>query len=67
MPLSNSGIQTKCDALSVSDSVDQLKKTVTNFQLKSVYELKNIFKRNESSGWNFKNAKEDVLKNKNII
>ncbi|MFC2080362.1 type ISP restriction/modification enzyme [Bacteroidota bacterium] len=66
-PLSNSGIQTKCDAISISEDVSELKKTVILFQNKSIEELKILFTRKESSGWNFKNAKDDLIKNPSVV
>lgn len=66
-PLSNSGIQTKCDAISISEDLDELKKTVSTFQTKSVGELKILFKRKESSGWNFQNAKDDLIKHPSVV
>lgn len=65
--LSNSGIQTKCDSISISEDVNQLKKTVSLFQNESIEELKYIFKRKESSGWNYENAKADLLNNSNLV
>ncbi|WP_300670376.1 type ISP restriction/modification enzyme [Soonwooa sp.] len=63
MPLFNSGIQTKCDTISINESIDELKKIVTLFQNEPVEKLKTLFKREESSGWNYQNAKEDLIKN----
>lgn len=65
--LSNSGIQTKCDNISVSEDVNQLRNTVSLFQNESIESLKEIFKRKESSGWNYKNAKADLNNNSNLV
>jgi len=67
MPLSNSGIQTKCDSISINESVDELKKIVTLFQNEPVEKLKTLFNREESSGWNFQNAKDDLIKNSSVV
>ncbi len=65
--LSNSGIQTKCDNISINEDVLELKKTVGLFKSESIDTLKSIFKREESSGWNFKNAKADLMNNSSIV
>jgi predicted helicase len=66
IPLSNSGIQTKCDNISVSKSIEKLKKTVNTFQNESVEKLKLIFDKKESSGWNFLDAKNDLINNSSL-
>jgi len=66
-PLNNSGIQTKCDSISISDNIDELKKTVALFQNEPIEKLKVLFNREESSGWNFQNAKDDLIKNSSVI
>ena len=45
MPLNNSGIQTKCDNISINESIEELKKVVSLFQNESVEKLKTIFNR----------------------
>jgi hypothetical protein len=67
MTLNNSGIQTKCDSISISESIEQLQNTVSLFKTEPIDNLKKLFNRDESSGWNFKNAKDDIIKNHNII
>jgi predicted helicase len=67
MPLNNSGIQTKCDNISINESIEELKKVVSLFQNESVEKLKTIFNREESSGWNFQNAKDDLIKNPSVV
>ncbi len=60
----NTGIQTKCDALSIHFKHEDLVKVVENFKLKEVSELKSIYSfKKDSSGWNFKNAKTDLTEN----
>ena len=56
-----------CDNISVGEDVNQLKNTVSLFQNEPIESLKEIFKRKESSGWNYKNAKEDLKNNSNIV
>lgn len=60
----NTGVQTKCDALSVQFSRRNLKEIIKNFDELSVDELKNKYSgiRSESSGWNYKDAKSTVIK-----
>jgi predicted helicase len=65
--ISNSGIQTKCDNISVSENVSELKKTVSLFQNESIENLKKIFKRSESSGWKYQNAKDDLISNSTLV
>ena len=67
MPLGNSGIQTKCDSISINESIEKLKKIVSLFQNEPIDKLKSLFNREESSGWNFKNAKDDLIKNQSIV
>jgi predicted helicase len=67
MPLSNSGIQTKCDSISINENIEILKNTVSSFKDESIETLKSIFNREESSGWNFQNAKNDIVTNRNIV
>lgn len=67
MPLNNSGIQTKCDNISINESIEELKKVVSLFQNESIEKLKTIFIREESSGWNFQNAKDDLIKNPAVV
>ena len=63
----NSGIQTKCDDLSINEEIDKLKTTVRLFQTEPIAKLKKLFKREESSGWNFQNAKDDLIKNSAVV
>jgi predicted helicase len=67
MPLNNSGIQTKCDNISINENVEELKKIVSLFQKEPIEKLKTIFNRKESSGWNFQNAKADLNKNSSVV
>ena len=67
IPLYNSGIQTKCDSISINESVEKLKKIVETFKKEPVDILKTLFDRKESSGWNFNNAKNDLINNNSIV
>ncbi|WP_036611748.1 type ISP restriction/modification enzyme [Oribacterium sp. P6A1] len=59
--LYNSGIQTKCDSLSVGMSVDEVKGVIENFINKPINELREIYpEKKDSSGWNFNKAKEEI-------
>jgi len=60
----NTGIQTKCDDLSIHFQKNDLLKVVENFKSLDVEELKRIYpNKKDSSGWNFKDAKADLLEN----
>lgn len=59
----NTGIQTKCDDLSIKFSQDDIKKVVKDFQNLSINELKVKYGKEESSGWNYQNAKSDLISN----
>jgi predicted helicase len=61
----NTGIQTKCDDLSIHFQKEDLLKVIENFKNLEVEELKRIYSnKKDSSGWNFKNAKADLVDNK---
>jgi predicted helicase len=51
----------------VSESIETLKTNVSLFKTESIEALKKIFKKEESSGWNYKDAKDDVNKNNNLL
>lgn len=58
----SSGIETKCDAISVHFNKDELEKNLKLFNELSIPDLKLAFpKRKESSGWNFNDAKGDIV------
>ena len=60
----NSGIQTKCDELSVKFSQKELEPVIDDFLSLEVDELKRKYhEKKESSGWNFASAKADLMKN----
>jgi hypothetical protein len=62
--LYNSGIQTKCDALSVHFTKKELQKVLNNFKDNNVSELKEIYTdKSDSSGWNFSSAKQEIINN----
>ncbi len=61
---SNTGIQTKCDELSIHFEKDSLESVITNFKNLPIEELKNTYpNKTDSSGWNFHNAKIDLVEN----
>lgn len=58
----NSGIETKCDELSVKDTQDELKEVINNFISMDVDSLKKLYYfKEESTGWNFANAKQELM------
>ena len=66
--IKNSGIQTKCDDISIKQNLNELKKNIEYFLNEDIEKLKAIFSlKKESSGWNFLNAKNDLLSQKEII
>ncbi|MEI6054565.1 MAG: type ISP restriction/modification enzyme [Lentisphaerota bacterium] len=67
LPLNNSGIQTKCDSISINQSIEKLQNTVALFQTEPIEKLKSLFAREESSGWNFAKAKDDLIKNTSFV
>ncbi|MBN7816027.1 type ISP restriction/modification enzyme [Algoriphagus pacificus] len=64
--LGNSGIQTKCDNISIDEDVNILRERVEIFRNEDIERLKLIFTKGESSGWNYKSAKNDILSNNEI-
>ncbi|WP_148571013.1 type ISP restriction/modification enzyme [Aliarcobacter cryaerophilus] len=63
----NSGIQTKCDEISINQNLEDLKQNVKYFLNEDIENLKRLFPfKKESSGWNFTNAKNDLLNQKEI-
>ncbi len=60
----NTGIQTKCDELSIHFEKENLLRVVDNFKNLEVEELKRLYpNKKDSSGWNFKDAKADLVQN----
>lgn len=57
----NSGIQTKCDELSIHFSESDLDSVLNDFQDKTIPELKFKYSKKDSSGWTYKKAKEAIL------
>lgn len=61
--LYNSGIQTKCDEISVNRSVDSLNDVVDRFERLSVEDLKALYpKKKDGRDWSFEYAKDDIMK-----
>lgn len=62
-PLFNSGIQTKCDALSVGIRQSDVENVISDFATKSVDELRKCYPyKTDSSGWNFEKAQAEIVK-----
>lgn len=62
-PLYNSGIQTKCDALSVGVRQADVEEVVSAFATKTVAELRMRYpNKTDSSGWNFEKARAEIVK-----
>ncbi len=64
LKLNNTGIQTKCDELSIHFDKNSLEKVINDFQSFPEEELKKIYSKKDSSGWNYKDAIEDLKNNK---
>lgn len=67
MPLHNSGIQTKNDNLAIQNDRNYLENIIEDFQNLPLEELKVKYKRKESSGWNYNDAKGDLQKDSQIV
>lgn len=68
MPVHNSGIQTKNDELTISSNKEYLEKIISDFCNYDLASLKNLYpSRKESSGWNFEDAKKDILLGYSIV
>jgi predicted helicase len=63
----NSGIQTKNDDLSIRFNHGEIEKVVTDFRDLSENELTVKYGLKNTSGWNVKNAKEDILSNPFVL
>ena len=63
----NSGIQTKRDNLSTKFSEKQIKDVINNFKTLSKDQFIEKYKIKNSSGWNYTNAKNDILNNKGFF
>lgn len=60
--LFNSGIQTKCDSLSVGFSQKDVEGVVNLFAHHSVAKLRQLFpNKNDSSGWSFEKARNEII------
>ena len=61
----NTGIQTKCDELSIQFEKSKLLQVVEDFKSLEIDELKKKYpNKTDSSGWNFKDAINDLKSNK---
>ena len=59
----STGIESKCDEITMHFDKQQIAKVIADFQSKGADELKKQFHRKDSEGWNYHNAKEDLIKN----
>ena len=59
----STGIESKCDDITIQFSSKIIKEVVKDFIEKSESELQKIYKRENSAGWNYVNAKSDLIKN----
>jgi len=63
----NSGIQTKRDNISITFSVEEIKKIIEDFKLLDEKSLRNKYNLKDSSGWNTKNAINTIKSYNHII
>lgn len=63
----SSGVQTKCDELSVHFKKHTLLEVIQDFLSFPVEKLKIKYRKEETSGWNYSQAKDDLLTNNRII
>lgn len=64
----NSGIQTKCDEISVHRDIAELQYVLNLFKTKTVKEIKALYpNKNDGRDWTFDFAKRDVLYNNAVI
>ena len=57
------GIETKCDDITISFDENAIVKIVSDFEELTEEELLFKYKRANSTGWNYKNAKVDIVNN----
>ena len=62
--LNNTGVQTKCDDLSIHFTPETLESVIHDFQTYTEEELKIKYTKKDSSGWNYKDAIYDLKNNK---
>lgn len=61
----SNGIETKCDSLAIHFIKSDLEKVIENFKNEDVNTLKKIYtSKEDSSGWNFENAKKSIISDK---
>lgn len=59
----STGIETKSDDITIDFKKDKIEKTIVDFEELNEDELLAKYRRPNSVGWNYKNAKSDILKN----
>lgn len=63
--VNSNGVETKCDALSIHFSKNGIEKVIDDFKNENVDTLKSMYpEKSDSSGWNFKKAKDSILDDK---
>ncbi|MBN2266863.1 MAG: hypothetical protein JW725_00785, partial [Candidatus Babeliaceae bacterium] len=67
IPKYSTGIETKCDDISVQFTKAEIVRVVENFSTLEIETLESIYKRKSSAGWNYKNAKNDILDNQSQL
>lgn len=60
----STGIETKCDDIAIQFSKEDINDVVSYFKTLNEDDLKRKFNRENSSGWNYSDAKRDLVKNK---
>jgi len=61
----SNGIETKCDSLAIHFFKSDLEKVIENFKKEEVNTLKKTYtSKEDSSGWNFENAKKSIISDK---
>lgn len=66
--LYNSGIQTKCDEISVQRTKERLESVLSLFRERSVAEIKQVYPgKNDGRDWTFAFAKKDVMNTEAVI
>jgi predicted helicase len=56
----NSGIQTKCDEISIHFDEESLSNVISDFENNTIDELKNKYKKEDTSGWTYKKAQASI-------
>jgi predicted helicase len=65
--VSSTGIETKCDNISIQIEELSIKKVLEDFLKNDSAELAKKYERTDSAGWSFDKAKNDLLTNKTFV